>query len=152
MKVLLEIDENIIEDEIIIKCNKVNNNIINIQKAISDISSNKPSIIFYKDDKEYYLNIDEILFFETEENITYGHTLNDVYKVKYKLYELLEVLPSNFMKISKSSIINIDKIFSIDYSFTSSSLIQFQKSHKQVYASRLYSKDLRRKLRERRNI
>lgn len=150
MKVLLEIDKNITEDQIIIKCSEMNNEIVNIQKAISEISSAKSSIIFYKDDKEYYLNIDEILFFETEGNIIYGHTLNEVYKVKYKLYELLEILPSNFMKISKSSIINIDKIFSIDYNITSSSLIQFQKSHKQVYASRLYSKELRSKLRERR--
>ena len=152
MRILLEIDKSISENEIIIKCNEANDDIKRIQKAILDLSSNKNSIIFFKNDNEYYLSYEEILFFETEGNIIYGHTSNDVYKVKYKLYELLEILPSNFLRISKSTIINVNNIFSVNYNLTSSSLIQFQKSHKQVYASRLYSKELRNKLCERRNI
>jgi len=152
LKILLEVDEKIKEDEVIIKCKQIDENIINIQKMIGNIDNGKTSIVFYKDDKEYYLSLREILFFETDENAVYGHTINETYKVKYRLHQLEEFLPTNFMRVSKSTIVNINHIFSINYNITSSSLIQFYKSHKQIYASRIYARELRSKLNERRSL
>ncbi|WP_332525109.1 LytTR family DNA-binding domain-containing protein [Terrisporobacter sp.] len=44
---------------------------------------------------EYYISLSDILFFETEENTMSAHTIDNVYQVKYKLYELEEILPKN---------------------------------------------------------
>lgn len=150
MKVRIEIDETLLEEEVIIKCQKIDSKVEELSSFIADITKNKTKIIFYKDDKEYYLSLDIILFFDTDGNTIYAHTIDNTYRVKYRLYELEKILPNNFLRISKSSIVNINQVFSINYNFASSSLIEFYKSHKQVYASRAYAKQLRDRLGERR--
>ena len=47
--------------------------------------------------------------FETEEKVVYAHTKDDMFQVKYRLYELEEILPGYFMRISKSTILNAKK-------------------------------------------
>ena len=113
MKVRIEIDENIEEDEILIRCRSVNDTVMKIQSAVSDISSESKGLIFYKEDTEYYISLDKILFFETDNGKINGHTKDDIYEVKYKLYELEELLPGSFTRVSKSTILNINHIYSI---------------------------------------
>lgn len=150
MKIQIEVDEEIREDEVIIRCSEINSTIQKIQEVIKQ-SSQKVNLTFYKDNMEYYLQLKTILFFETSGNGIDAHTLEETYKVKNKLYELEEILPDNFVRVSKSTIVNINHIHSIDRNITSSSLIQFNKSYKQVYVSRIYYKQLRQRLGERRN-
>jgi len=150
MKVSILIDESLTEEEIIIKCPVFNERTSKIQQKILDITSGSAKIIFHKDNKDYYLDVDNILFFEIEDNICYAHTLNDIYLVKYRLYELEDILPKNFVRISKGAIVNINRILAISSSFGGSTLIEFNKSHKQVYVSRRYIKLLKYRLKERR--
>ena len=151
MKLRIDIDNDINEEEIIIKCKSVDQTIEKLQKAILDITQKNPKLIFYKDETEYYLTLEEILFFETSDNTIYAHTKNNVFTVKYRLYELDSMLPNNFIRISKSTILNIDHIYSITKNIASSSLIEFGGTHKQVYVSRQYYKNLKIILEERRN-
>jgi DNA-binding LytR/AlgR family response regulator len=151
MKIKIEVDNNLIEDEIIIRCSKISEDTQKIQSAISNITSGNKQMIFLEDGKEYYFSLDSILFFETNNNQIDGHTENNVFQVKYKLYELEEILPSNFVRVSKSTILNINKIYSIDRNIVSSSTVQFRGTHKQVYVSRYYYKQLREQL-ERRGV
>jgi len=152
MKVRIDIDSSMTEEEIVIKCKHINDAVNNIQQKILDITRGAPNIIFVKDDKEYYLDINDILFFEIENNICLAHTKVDVFIVKYRLYELEEKLPRYFVRISKGAIVNINQILALSNSFGSSTLIEFNKSYKQVYASRKYIKLLRYKLEERRSL
>ncbi|GAA0867153.1 hypothetical protein GCM10008918_01340 [Lactobacillus kefiranofaciens subsp. kefiranofaciens] len=78
-----------------------------------------------------------------------AHTKRHAYLVKYKLYELENILGAGFMRISKSAIINLDQIYGLTRSI-SNCKIQFHDSYKTVYASRRYYKDLRNRLNERR--
>ena len=78
--------------------------------------------------------------------MVFAHTKKDMFSVCQKLYELENILPRSFMRISKSTIVNIQKIYSLSHS-VSSHLITFQDTHKQVYVSRMYYKILK----ERRN-
>lgn len=150
MKIKIEVDESTKEDEIILRCKNFDTRFIEIQKALEDILNKKSKIIFYKEEIEYYFSLDNILFFETEKNIINAHTKDDIYTVKYKLYELEEILPSQFVRISKSTILNINHIYSISRNITSASLVQFKNTYKQVYVSRHYYKLLKLKLSERR--
>lgn len=150
MKVRIEIDDSLEEDEVTIKCKELNQTIKKVQQSISNISQ-MPKLIFYKNDIEYYLNLNDILFFETSENSVEAHTEKEVYKIKYRLYELEEILPNNFVRVSKSTILNVNQIYSINRNLTSSSLVQFYKSYKQVHVSRNYNKMLKQRLEERRN-
>ena len=148
MKVRIEIDSNIEEDEIIIKFKELTKSIQKIEETIQQ-ENQIINFTFYKDNTEYYIPLNSILFFETSGNEINAHTSNEIYKVKYKLYELEEILPINFIRVSKSTILNVDHIFSIEKNLTASSIVQFNKTHKQVYVSRNYYKKLKERINER---
>jgi len=151
MKVKIEIEEDLSENEVIIKCSKLNDNIQKIKQMLSEVTFNDINLSFYKNDEECYISLNDILFFETNNNCLEAHTSKDVYKIKYRLYELEEILSKEFIRVSKSAIINLRNVFSISHGLSSSSLVKFYNSHKQVYVSRHYYKYLRVILKERRN-
>lgn len=143
MRIRIEIDNQTTEEEIVIKCRNMTEDISKIQQALAEVTDRKQIFIFYKKDVEYYLSLDEILFFETDENGISAHTAEDIYYVRYKLYELEKLLPRSFIRVSKSTILNTGHIHSMDHSLTSYSVVQFQGTHKQVYVSRRYYKALK---------
>jgi len=151
MKIQVIIDEKISSEELIIKCNLTASEIDKIKCLVkSTLEDNK--LILYKNREEYYMSTSEILFFETSGVLVYAHTINDAFVVKHKLYELESLLSPNFMRVSKSAIININHVSSINKSITSSSLVEFYHTHKSVYTSRMYLKVLCEKMKERRNF
>lgn len=143
MKIRIELEDNLIENEVVIHCKELNEEVSKIQQAISSITSKNQKFIFFKGDAEYYLSLEEILFFETDGNGIIAHTKMDMFETKQKLYELERMLPGYFLRISKSAICNIDNIYSITKGISSNSVIQFQDTHKQVYVSRRYYKVLK---------
>lgn len=149
MKIRLEVVEDISEDEIIIRCRQITGQIQKLQKMIAEASAEGVQLTLYKGNQEYYFPLKNILFFETGENYVFAHTKNDTFRIKYRLYELETVLPRSFVRISKSTIVNAGQILMVSRNLTSSSLIQFYKSHKQVYVSRRYYKSLSERLNER---
>lgn len=150
MKITVEVDENLTENEIVIRCSEFNEDMQSIQRTLLGITKEVKTLVFYKGEKEYYLPIDKILFFETEDKIINAHTVKDVYQTKYKLYELEEILPTYFIRVSKSTILNLRKVYSISRNLSSASLVMFQNTHKQVYVSRRYYKNLKEQLEEKR--
>ena len=76
------------------------------------------------------------------------HTANQVYGTKYRLYELEELLPGNFIRISKSAILNAGKVRAIHKNITGASEVEFVGSGKKVFVSRNYFKVLMEKLEE----
>lgn len=149
MKISLEVEETLSENEIIIRCNSPGEEIYALMNTIQKSVAASDNFVGYKEDREYFLRLNDILFFETEDGILWAHTKNDMYSIRYKLYELEELLPGFFMRVSKSAILNTHHIYSIGKNITSASLVQFRDSHKQVYVSRYYYKPLRLYLEER---
>jgi len=133
------------EDEVVIHCSRVDGNVQKLQEFISSLSA--PGITFYKDSQEFYLPLDEILFFETDGEQVFAHTKGDSFKVKHRLYELEEMLPRQFSRAAKGTIVNTKQIYAIDRNLTSSSKISFSGTHKTIYVSRYYYKSLRDKMR-----
>ena len=101
MKIRIETDPSITEDEVIILCGKISDSILKMEHALNDLCISDTNFIFYKGDTEFYLPLDSILFFETEDNQVFAHTKKDVYQTKYRLYELEELLPGSFIRVSK---------------------------------------------------
>ncbi|MCL1880639.1 MAG: LytTR family transcriptional regulator [Oscillospiraceae bacterium] len=137
------------EGEIIIRCKELNEEISGLQKVISHRleRSRSPKILFYKgngDEKEeFYFPVNNVLFFETDNDIVHAHTYNDAYRTDERLYELEKKLPTQFVRVSKSTIVNVTHILSINKNLTSSSLVKFHQSHKQIYVSRRYYKTMK---------
>jgi DNA-binding LytR/AlgR family response regulator len=151
VKVSIELCNELAEDEVLIRCGRVDDTIQRIHKYVLEQCSTDSNITYYKENREYYFPYNDILFFETDGDYVYAHTNDNSYRIKHRLYELEKILPKHFVRISKSSIINAAKVYSITHNITASSLVRFNKSHKQVYVSRNYYKELRKCLNERRN-
>lgn len=149
MKVRIELVEDLAEDEVLIRCGRVDDTIQKIHQYILEQSLTGSKITFYKDNQEFYFPLDDVLFFETEGEHIYAHTAKDAYRIKYRLYELEQMLPRNFVRAAKSTIVNTTQIYSIKRNLSASSLVQFQNSHKQIYVSRYYYSELRQRINER---
>jgi len=115
-----------------------------VEKALASTQK----IIFYKDDTEYFIPLSDILFFETDDNKVYAHSYDNFYEVKYKLYELESIIPFYYCRVSKSAIINLRAIYSLEKSFSGASTASFSKSKKTVHISRHYYKIVKEKLKE----
>ena len=110
LKVKIEIDPESTGYEVTIKCAEVDSTVLGIQKLLSETNSTVGQISFFKEDSEYFLPLNKILFFETDGGVIRAHTANDEFEAKYKLYELEERLPAYFTRISKSTILNTHKV------------------------------------------
>ena len=150
MKLRIDVNEDLAEDEIIIKCGGLTQEIELIQAAVAEITGKRQKLVFYKGETEYFFQLADILFFETQSNTTYAHTRSDMYTVKYKLYELEQILPACYFRVSKSTIINVNEVISIQRNITASSIVELHNTHKKVFVSRNYYKLLKDKISERR--
>lgn len=150
MKVRIEINENMDEDEVIIRCGELDESVRKVYDFVMDSAKGSRHLMLYQGNVDYYIPMESILFFETSGNCIRAHTVDSVYETTYRLYELEELLPGYFMRVSKSAIINLNHIYSISRNLTSSSEIQLRNTHKQVFVSRHYYKSLKLRLEEKR--
>ena len=146
MKVRIELDPQMDEPEMIIRAPRLTEEVTRLQQLI--LEQKMMPLTFYKDRSEYFVDVSEILFFETDGEKIYGHTREEAYEVRQKLYELEEILPISFCRISKSTIVNAKQIYSIEKSFSGTSTVNFYQTHKQVHVSRHYYQLLKERLKE----
>ena len=71
-----------------------------------------------------------------------------MYASHYRLFEIEEMMPSYFIRISKSAIANVKLITSLRKELTGNGEIEFKSCDKKVYFSRAYYKLLRDKIEE----
>lgn len=150
MKIRVEIDENVKEEEIILRCRELNDETIAIQKRIAEAVNEGMKLTVTRGESEYYLNLQEILFFETDGAAVAVHTVSQIYTTHQRLYELEEMLPGIFLRVSKSTILNIGRIRSVRKNITGASEVEFDGTAKKAFVSRSYFKLLMDKLEEKR--
>ena len=146
MKVRIELDPQMDEPEMIIRAPRLTEDVARLQQLI--LEQKMTPLTFYNDRSEYFVDVSKILFFETDGEKIYGHTREEAYEVRQKLYELEEILPIAFCRISKSTIVNTKQIYSIEKSFSGTSTVIFYQTHKQVHVSRHYYQLLKERLKE----
>lgn len=150
MRVKIEIDPGLEQAEVVIRCAKLDDSIMNLQNYITEQGGGDRCLTLYKGDTEYYVRVSDIYFFETEGKMIHAHTADNIFETQQKLYELEEMLPGCFMRISKSTIANLDYIYSITRNLTASSLVEFEGSNKKALVSRSYYKALTERMQTRR--
>lgn len=148
VKIRLDISSEYREKEIVIRANKKDEEVAEILRNLQKIDTKLHNINGYLDNTVYSLSTQDILFFETNDRNVYAHTKDNAFLIHYRLYELEENLPDNFLRVSKSSILNVDEVKSLTQSVMGN-LIQFRDSYKQIYVSRRFLKKLKLKLNQR---
>ena len=92
MKVILEHTE-LNEPEIIVRGNTGS---IQVQRIVELLNGKQSAqkMFFFKNDREYLFDISDVVYFEADNNKIYAHITNEVYEVRYKLYELESICRS----------------------------------------------------------
>ena len=135
-------------DEIVIRCRERNGRVMALEAAIEDAIRTRGDMALYIAGTEYYVRKEDILFFESSANKVYAHTALGMFTAPYKLFELEAIMPSSFVRVSKSVIVNVLMISSLKRELTGNGELTFKGSNKKTYFSRGYCKLLRNKIEE----
>lgn len=104
------------EEEIIVKCNEVNDD---LQKLLNQLKQGNGKIAAYQNGDIFFLEPEQIYYFESVDQKVFAYGKTNVYEVKSKLYELEEQLQGReFMRASKSTILNLNKISRLTPAFS----------------------------------
>lgn len=130
---------------ITIECKETDEKILDIIHLIKSADAKGKKIVGIKDDETYCLEPDEILYFESVDRKTFCYTEKSVFETDLKLYELEEFAYTDFMRISKSTVVNLNRIKSIRPDFGGKILATMENSEK-IYVSRQYANEFKNKL------
>ena len=97
MKIRIDIDNKVDELEVIIRCRRVDDEVAKLQNALLSALADDSRLKLTKGDMDYYIEPQDILFFETEGKRIYAHTKDEVFEAGMRLYELEELLPRSFL-------------------------------------------------------
>lgn len=131
------------EDEIIVKCREVSDD---LQQLLNLIKQGGNKINGYKDGRIHLLQPAEIFYFESVDQRVFAYCKDDVYEIKSRLYELeTQLFSKNFLRVTKSLILNLDQIKQLSPAFSGRFEAQLKNGEK-VLISRQYVPALKERL------
>ena len=141
MKIKLESAE-LPETEVIIRGDVTSEEVVSLLQLLKKRSSGK--LILYKEEEQYIMDADEIVYVEVSDNKVYAYTKQDTYEAKQKLYEIKELLGGrSFAQINKSVIVNINCVKSIQAEFSGNYRLKLKNRKESLTISRKYFKEFR---------
>lgn len=141
MKIRLESAE-LQETEVIIRGDVTSEEVVSLLQLLKKRNSGK--LILYKEDEQYIVDADEIVFIEVSGNKVYAYTRLDTYEAKQKLYEIKDMLGGrSFAQINKSVIVNINCVKSIQAEFSGNYRIKLKNRKESLTISRKYFKEFK---------
>lgn len=132
-----------IEPEVIIRCNEVDDSLLQL---IDSIKSASKKLVGVTDMQMHIINPKDVFYFESVDNKVFIYCQAKVFESRLKLYEIEKVYENwDFFRASKSTILNITKIDSVKPVFYGRFEALLQNGEK-VFISRQYVPVLRKKL------
>ncbi|OVE70245.1 histidine kinase [Clostridium diolis] len=146
MKVSINIISSELEEEVIFNVHNVQEKVTEAIELLTSSNEVIKHLLGRKEEKYYKVNVDEIFYIESIDRKVFIYTKTQTYEISEKLYVLEEQLSSmNFIRISKSLLLNIDKIHSF-YPKLSGNLEALLTNNEKVIISRRYVANLKNKL------
>lgn len=144
MKITIETPRPGEDDEIIVRCTSLDDRLMNLICALKTEQEHK--LTGYVDEKIVMLSPQNIFYFESVDNKVFAYTDKGVYEVHKKLYEIeAEYSYTDFLRISKSAIVNVSKIAYLKPIFNGRFEAKL-KNNEKIIISRQYVLDLKQKL------
>lgn len=142
MKITIEAPKPGEEEEIIVRCTDLDERVLKLIQVLRT----EDTLTGYIDDKIVKLSLKEIYYFEAVDNKVFAYTAKETYEVHKKLYEIEQAFEhTDFLRISKSVIVNITKIAYVKPIFNGRFEAKL-KNEEKVIVSRQYVSDLKKKL------
>lgn len=131
------------EDEIIIRCHHLDDKLL---AAIDTLKTGTSKIPAFSEKGITMLLPKDIYYFESVDNKVFAYCEKQVYEVRKKLYELeAELSGTDFLRISKSTIVDLSKIRNLSPGF-SGRLEALLRNGERIVISRQYVPALKKKL------
>lgn len=141
MKITLE-PARLPEPEILIRGDVGCEEVVSLLQFLRRKNSGK--LIVYKEEEQYILDAQEIVFLEVCGSRVNAYTRQDVYESKLKLYELKELLAAHpFAQINKSVLVNINCVRSIQAEFSGNYRIKLKDRKEVLTISRKFFKEFK---------
>lgn len=139
MKIDIDIDKRYEEIQVILRSNEMNDETIEI---LEKLKTTKNKYILGKSDKKVYIvDVKDIYFFYSENQKVFVETEDFRYEVDERLYEIEDNFKNtSFIRVSKFSIVNLNKVKNIDMSFSGNLTINFINGKKESISRRYISK------------
>lgn len=119
------------------------NKLIDFVEHLDDVEN---CITASADGKIYSLSTSDILYIESVDRKTFCYTVDEVYELRFKLYEIEERYKRmDYIRISKACIVNLQKIHSLKPDFGGKILATMENGER-LYISRQYASVLKEKL------
>ena len=132
------------KEQVLIRCHAVTEE---VREIAAFVKSRQGSLTGVKDSRQYEIAVSDIYYFESVDGKTFLYTKDQVYETSYRIYELESMLrPKNFLLVSKSMLLNLMKIRSIQ-SALNGRFAAVLLSGEEVIISRSYVKGLKAALR-----
>ena len=140
----IQIVENLEEVmQVVIKCRQIDDEVMRLKCHIELFNKKLQA---KKENELHFINSFDVLYFESVDNRTFLYTEDDVLEVKQRLYELEVILSDkDFIRISKSQIVNINKIKTLKPELNRT-ILATMCNGEQLYISRKYVQAIRNML------
>ena len=143
MQVLIRKIQNKEDEQVIIECVEMNKDFEDIKDYVLMKGNTLTGFI---QDTAFQLNLSDILYFEAVGERVFAYTADELYSVKLRLYEIEErYLKNKFVRCSKSVIVNLMHIESFRPTLDSK-LYARMKNGEDVVVSRMYAKELKKRI------
>lgn len=140
MQIDIEVDGDIIETAVIIKCAKRD---AYVERLIAALRMIEKQITVTQNGNVTVLGLEQILYIESVDRKCFVYTADEIYESAYKLYELEQQLGRYlFVRINKSCVVNCKNIDSIK-TYIDRRLSMTMSNGEQLIVSRQYAPEIR---------
>lgn len=128
-----------------IEAKEYNEEVKKLMELLQNTEKGFDKIVVEQEEKFYFLEKGEIEKIYSQNGTVYVDTVQGTFESKERLYELEEKLNKNFVRISKSVLVNVEEIQSLEMEFNGKMKMNL-KSGAVEYTSRSYLKDIKKAL------
>ncbi|MBQ8572540.1 MAG: LytTR family transcriptional regulator [Ruminococcus sp.] len=146
MKVTFE-SASLNETEVLIRGDITDPDAMAVLEFIKSRTSATKKLMLFKDDEQFLVNPDEVIYIEAAGNKVEVTATSGKYDSKKKLYELKEQLSAEpFAQINKGTLVNIDFVKSVQAEFSGNYSLRLKTGKEILTISRKYFKEFKSKI------
>lgn len=132
--------------KVTVEAQSFSDDVQNLMKTIDNLDNHTDVVPLAVDDRVVMIQLDEIIAIEVYKNELTVYTQVKAYKLRGKLKEMYQRLNNgDFIQISKSTVINLNHLSSLEASF-SGNMLAFMDNDEKLTVSRKYLTQLKESL------
>ena len=140
MRLIMKENPNMGEPEVTIEYKELSGNVKRVSNYVKSVDSNIPC---KKENEEYSVPVNEIYYLESVDKKAFIYTESEVFQASRRLLELeKELKGSGFVRVSRSAIINVEKLKGIK-NLPNSKLEAILINDERICVNRNYLNDIR---------